>query len=201
MSQLGEPAVHLYSREDGDNFFAFEDRVGRLDTIITVKTLHKRQRPKVNFVPGLEDLMAKNAEAQLAVVVSHESFASHPQVVDPDVLSELLSKRCLALSGLPTPKTEILDLDQLHGSVSGKLDLAGTLFRGFSLPRVSKTQQGMSSVGTFLVRTEKERKGLIGHLRKEILLPTLEGVKFTNRHLFPSSLLAQKIITEFSDYF
>lgn len=182
-------------------FFDFENRVGRLDAIKTMKTLHQTQRPKLNFVAGLEDLMAKNAEAQLVVIVPHESLASHPQVVDPDVLYELLSKRCLALSGLPTPKTEIFDLDQLHGPVSGKLDLAETWIRGFPLPRVFKTQQGMSSVGTFLVRTEREREALIGHLRKDILLTTLGGVNFTNRHLFPSSLLAQKMIMELSDCF
>ena len=181
--------------------FDFEDRVGRLDAIKTMTALHETQRPKVSFVTGLKDMMDKKAKSQLAVVIPHEGLASHPQTVDPDVLYELLSKRCLALSGLPTPKTEIFDLDQRNGSVHDKLDLTELWIRDFSLPRVFKTQQGMSSVGTFLIRTEKEREILISVLKEDILRITLERVDSTNEHLLPSSILSQEMITQVSDCF
>ena len=168
----------------------------RLDAIKTFNVLPVEQRSRVVFATGLVDLMSKRSDAQLAVVVPHEIFASHEQTVDPDTLYKLLSKRYLALSGLPTPETSILDLDDSLDSVEGKLAKAVSWIRTFSLPRVFKTQQGMSSVGTFLVRTENERESLIDSLSAHSLRTTLESVTAANAYLCPSSILSQEMITQ-----
>ena len=173
----------------------------RLDAIKTFNVLPVEQRSKVIFANGLVDLIAKRPEGQFAVVVPHEAFASHKQTVDPDTLYKLLSKRYLALSGLPTPETSILDLDDSLGSVEGKLSKAVSWIRTFSLPRVFKTQQGMSSVGTFLVRTEDERESLIDSLSEHSLRTTLESVNAANAYLCPSSILSQEMIIQAKECF
>lgn len=174
---------------------------GRLDAIKTLSVLPIARRPRVLFVKGIEDLMYERSRAQLAVVVPHEQLASHPQTVGPDVLYNLLSKRGLALSGLPTPQTAILDLDNFPGSVDQKLRKAVPWIHSFALPRVFKTQQGMSSVGTFLVRTEKERGELVSFLLKNNLRSTLRSVNIKNAHLYPSSLISQAMVTQTQDCF
>lgn len=173
----------------------------KLDAIKTLNVLPNRQRPNVTFAKGIDDLIHKKPEAQLALVVPHEKFDSHQQTVNPEVLYRLLSKRGLALSGLPTPQTDILDLDRSSGSVDSKLSRAVFWMRSFDLPRVFKTQQGMSSVGTFLVRTPLERESLVDYLSKDILRTTLNSVNPTNAYLYPSSLLSQEMITQAQECF
>lgn len=173
----------------------------RLEAIKTLNVLPNWQRPKVVFAKGIEDLMYKRPEAQLAFVVPHEQFASHQQTINPDVLYKLLSKRCLALSGLPTPQTNIFDLDDSSLSDERKLSEAVSWIWSFDLPRVFKTQQGMSSVGTFLVRTEQQREDLIDSLSKDLLRTTLEGVDSSNAYLYPSSLISQEMIPQAQECF
>ena len=173
----------------------------RLDAIKTFNILPVEQRSKVMFASGLVDLMSKRPKAQFAVVVPHETFASHKQIVDPDTLYKLLSKRYLALSGLPTPETSILDLDDSLDSVEHKLSKAVSWIQTFNLPRVFKTQQGMSSVGTFLVRTEYERESLIDALSEHSLRTTLESVDAANAYLCPSSIISQEMIAQAQECF
>lgn len=176
--------------------FDVSDFTSRIDAIKTFSVLPVEQRPIAISANGLVDLMSRRPDAHFALVVPHENFASHQQTIDPDVLYRLLSKRCLALSGLPTPQTDILDLDDSLDSVERKISRAVAWIRNFSLPRVFKTQQGMSSVGTFLVRTEQERESLIEFFSKCVLRTTLGSVNRTNAYLYPSSLLSQEMITQ-----
>ena len=133
--------------------------------------------------------------------MANEALTSHKRTVDPDTLYKLLSRRYLALSGLPTPETSIPDLDDSLDSVEGKLSMAVSWIRTFSLPRVFKTQQGMSSVGTFLIRTEDERESLIDSISEHSLRTTLESVNAANAYLCPSSILSQKMITQAQECF
>ncbi|CAD6587838.1 MAG: hypothetical protein ASARMPREDX12_003022 [Alectoria sarmentosa] len=181
--------------------FDIRDFTGRLDAIKTMNVLPNRQRPNIIFAKGIDDLMQQRPEAQFALVVPHEKFASRQQTVDSDVLYKLLSKRYLALSGLPTPQTSVLDLDDSSPSVASKLSKAVSWIRSFDIPRVFKTQQGMSSVGTFLIRTEQEREDLIDLLSENILRTTLDSVNSTNAYLYPSSLLSQEMITQAQECF
>ena len=138
--------------------FDFEHRVGRLDAIKNLNVLPASQRLRISSFHGIKDLCDRKLEAQLAVVVPHEKLASHRQTTEPDVSYGLLSKRYLALSGLPTPPSSVLDLDDYPGSVEHKLSIASSWIHSFAISRVFKTQQGMSSVGTFIIRTDPNVK-------------------------------------------
>lgn len=171
----------------------------RAEATETLSVLSREQQPNIGFSCGLQDLNRGDGSTRLAVVVPHENLFSHRQVIHPDTLYALLSKRCLAVSGLPTPRTALLDLDELDGSVEQKLALASSWIRGFKLPRVFKTQQGMSSVGTFLVHTEQERDDLINCLSTSILRRTLASVTSANRYLLPSTLISQEMVCQVSE--
>ncbi|KAL8700747.1 MAG: hypothetical protein Q9201_005275 [Fulgogasparrea decipioides] len=162
----------------------------------TLSVLIKEQQPNVSFASGFQDLKRKIKSSQIAVVVPHEYLSSNRQLINPDTLYTLLSKRCLAISGLPTPQSILLDLDELDGSVEQKLALASSWIRCFNLPRVFKTQQGMSGEGTFLVRTEEERSDLIKCLYMSTLRRTLASVTPTNKYLYPSTLISQEMINQ-----
>ena len=181
--------------------FDLEDRTGYLDALKTLNVLPMAQRPNVTSALGIKDLIYKKPESQFSLVVPHEEFPSKAQMIQPEVLYNLLSKRYLVLSGLPTPKSSILDLDTRSGSITHKLTLAASWILSFELPRVFKTQQGMSSVGTFIVKSEAEREELICNLVTGILQSTLQRVNVSNEHLLPSSLIAQELITQSSDCF
>lgn len=178
-----------------------EDGDCRLEVAETLSVLFKEQQPNIGFSSGLRDLKRKTSSSLLAVVVPHEDLFSNRQVIHPDILYTLLSKRCLAISGLPTPRSLLLDLDELDGSVEQKIALASSWIRCFKLPRVFKTQQGMSSVGTFLVHTEQERSDLINDLSTSILRRTLASVTPNNKYLYPSTLISQEMISHASGCF
>lgn len=167
----------------------------------TLSVLSNEQQPKIYFSYGLHDLKRKSNVSRLVVVVPHEDLSSNCQSIHPDILYTLLSKRCLAISGLPTPRSVLLDLDEMDGSVEQKLALASSWIRSFKLPRVFKTQQGMSSVGTFLVHTEKERSDLIELLSTSVLRRTLAAVTPNNKYLHPSTLISQEMISQASECF
>jgi len=181
--------------------FDFEHRVGRLDAITTLNVLPASQRPRISSFHGIKDLCNRILESQLTVVVPHEKLASHRQTTEPDVLYGLLSKRYLALSGLPTPPSSVLDLGDCPGSVEQKLSIASSWIHSFAIPRVFKTQQGMSSVGTFIIRTESEREELVRSLSAVLLRNTLHSVNACNAHLYPSSLISQEMIKRESPCF
>ncbi|KAL8773495.1 MAG: hypothetical protein Q9209_001599 [Squamulea sp. 1 TL-2023] len=177
------------------------DRNNRLEVAESLGVLCETQQPKTCFASDLEDLEHKTSSSKVAVVVPHEGLFAGQQVVHPDVLYTLLSKRCLALSGLLTPRSIVLDLDDLDGSVDQKLALASSWIRCFMLPRVFKTQQGMSSIGTFTVRNEQERSDLIECLSSSILRRTLASVTPANKYLYPSTLVSQEMISQAEDCF
>ncbi|KAL8856662.1 MAG: hypothetical protein Q9178_006729 [Gyalolechia marmorata] len=178
-----------------------EDGDCRGEAAETLSVLSKEQQPNICFSSGLWDLKRRIPQSQLAVVIPHERLSTHRQVIDPDILYTLLSKRFLATSGLPTPPSVLLDLDELDGSAEQKLALASLWISCFKLPRVFKTQQGMSSVGTFVIRTEQERRELIDTLSTSILRRTLAGVTSKNKHLYPSTLISQEIIKHAGECF
>lgn len=161
--------------------------------------LFKGQQPNIGFSSGFQDLRRKTSSSLLAVVVPHEDLFSTRQIIHPDGLYKLLSTRCLAISGLPTPRSIFLDLDDQDGTVEQKIILASSWIRCFILPRVFKTQQGMSSVGTFLIHTEYERNDLVNELSASILRRTLVSVTPTNRHLYPSTLISQEMVSQTSE--
>ena len=158
--------------------------------------LHPSQRPNLSFVPSLDDIrLPPNAEV---VVLSPVDRMSHlPHAVDPEHHYDLLSKRRLAYSGLPTPKTTIIDsLPQDDFPQSQLDDEVQRMMRPIyeqDFPFIIKVPQAVGGLGTFIIHTKAQREAATKVLQNE-LRQMLQAVNPLNRHLYPCCLVLQEFV-------
>ena len=156
------------------------------------------QRPELTFVKKPSDIKF-GLESRVAVVSPMDCLLSLPHLVDPEAHYEALSKRGLALSGLPTPATEIVDTvlgpAQIsdHQLVDSEVQRMMARIRARQLPFVIKVPQSLSGHGTFLVRTEANRTDAIRTFEPETKR-MLNQINSLNAHISPCSLILQSMI-------
>jgi len=111
----------------------------------------------------------------------------------PDIHYELLSKRGLALSGLPTPRAQLVDFDLPEGGwtdaiIDKEVARAVSAIRNNTRPFVLKTNCAGGGKGTYIIHTKAEQAAvehtITNHLPSELSNLTLE-----NAHLHPCSLI------------
>jgi hypothetical protein len=125
-------------------------------------------------------------------------------MTNPDLLYELQSKRGLALSGLPTPATEVHGFDDCMAypdATRAYVDQAMNVIRQQEVPFVLKLQQSISGGGTYIVRTEEQRSEFIAIMQDTVLPRVFVKVNESNRHLHPSSLILQEVVSGSGDTF
>lgn len=164
----------------------------------TFSQLRPYQLPNLSFVTSPDSIIMGH-ETGLAVVAPSDSTSNIPHAVDPEIHYELLSKRGLALSGLPTPPSVVIDADIEPNDVHGLNQLQQTINRmlepldTYRIPFVVKLNQSVSAKGVYIVLSEAHRARI-----KEILSMQLHGmlakVNAVNKHLHPSSLILQDYI-------
>lgn len=164
----------------------------------TFSQIHHDQIPNLSFVTSPADIVL-SPETGIAVVVPTDSILTIPHVVDPDTHYELLSKRGLALSGLPTAPTVVIDAkigpddiqdpQQLQQAMQRMLEPLET----YRLPFFVKLNQSVSGKGVFAVTSEAHReqiKKILGVQLQEML----RQINRINSHLYPSSFILQDYI-------
>ena len=110
----------------------------------------------------------------------------------------LLSKRGLALSGLPTPPTQIIDTCfigsedpmLLKQSIAQMVDSIDK----HQLPFMVKLPQSISGMGNFAISTETERDQVKALFTAQ-LGAMLQQLNRFNHHLYPCSMVLQDFIT------
>ncbi|KAK9777064.1 putative ATP-grasp domain-containing protein [Seiridium cardinale] len=173
-------------------------RPHRLDAHGVFERLKPSQRPSVNFVTKAEDVICEPG-TRVALINPTDSMDNLPQLVSPENHYQVLSKRTLAVSGLPTPKSTVLDVDltpdQLSdaGVANDQVHRILDAVRDRALPFVAKLPQSLSGQGTFLVRSEAERSIALKVLRREVYR-MLAHISPENQHLRPCSLILQDIV-------
>lgn len=199
---------------------ARESRVGKQDAIETLNVLSEAQRPDLRFYSGPRDFDGfGDTTMPFALLLPMDILEKQAHVIEPTLHFELLSKRALAISGLKTPESQILDLDNLPDleeycdqsveqkhdpeakllKVKKQLDAAVDFINRRSLPFVLKLQQTVGGLGSFFAWTETQRQDLIINLLP-VLQSLLEKVDAINAHLRPSSLIIQDLITGVKDH-
>ncbi|THC95817.1 hypothetical protein EYZ11_004687 [Aspergillus tanneri] len=175
-----------------------------LDTFEVLGQLHPSQRPNVTFVRRFEDIRL-HPGSKIVVLNPLDRVAHLPHLVDPEVHYELLSKRGLAYSGLPTPKTFVIDtvlgskgdnsteILNCPTKLSEEVECMIHLLRQRELPYIVKVPQSVGGLGTLIVRTESDRQMAETVLRAE-LLNMLQDVNPFNRHMYPCSLVVQEFV-------
>ncbi|KAL1849061.1 hypothetical protein Plec18167_006839 [Paecilomyces lecythidis] len=160
--------------------------------------LRSDQKPILSLAKSLRTLSLETG-GQIAVLLPTDELSRLPHLIDPDIHYEILSKRGLALSELPTPPSEVIDsvLDHAHKHDPTRLkDEISRMIEPINkrkLPFMIKLPQSISGIGTAKVSTEVDRVHT-----KALLVTQLEGmlqqINASNHHLHPCSLVIQDVI-------
>lgn len=173
-------------------------RPHQADAYSVFDRLKPHQRPELTFVEKPSDIKV-GQESRFAVVSPMDCLLPLPHLVDPEVHYEALSKRGLALSGLPTPYTEIVGTDlgpaeiSDHELVGVEVQRMMARIRARQPPFVIKMPQSLSGHGTFIVRTQADRSNAIRTLIPETKR-MLNQINSSNARINPCSLILQSII-------
>ncbi|OHE98279.1 solid-state culture specific ATP-grasp domain-containing protein [Colletotrichum orchidophilum] len=191
----------------------------------TLSVLATPQRPDLIFCPGPSEIPVKQAGIdRIACKFVPDGLETYKNLVVPPELQWFLnSKAALARSGLPTPRSEIIELDGLAGDAWACCDgcdgvdaaefvipvsCTGRRGRWYEeqneriyadiashlLPFVLKNQQTLGGAGTYIINTEVEREKLVTDFRDGILRKLLSSVTESNAHLRPAALILSDLV-------
>jgi hypothetical protein len=175
-----------------------EKRPHQLDVSRSLEQLSPDQRPDVTFVAKPSDILVPPG-SRISVPNPMDYLLHLAHVVDPDTHYDLLSKRSLALSGLPSPPSHVIDSkippSQVHDqtSVAAEIDRMLQSIQSHPIPFVVKLPQALAGRGTFRIRTETERAFTIELLSLEVAR-MISVLNSENAHLSPVSFVLQEMI-------
>lgn len=169
------------------------------DAFRVLDQLASSQRPKLSFVSSPKTIFLSPG-TKAAVANPMDCMLHLPHTVDPEVHYKLLSKKNLALSGLPTPESEVIRTNlqphQIYDESSLDAEVVCMMepILNYTLPFVIKLPQSSSGKGVFLIHTESDRGHAIEVLRIE-LKRTLQILNESTQDMQSCSLVAQKMIS------
>ncbi|KAL6897540.1 hypothetical protein GGI43DRAFT_423932 [Trichoderma evansii] len=178
--------------------FGDKESLNRVELGSTFAQLQQGQVPDLSFVTSPEDIILSR-EPGIAVVVPMDGILHIPHAVDPDTHYELLSKRGLALSGIPTPPTVVIDAEIAPDDIQDPQQLQQAIHRmlepldTYQIPFFVKLNQSISGKGVFAVSSEA-RRTQIKDILSEQLQSMLGQINEVNSHLNSSSLILQDYV-------
>ncbi|KAF7155888.1 hypothetical protein CNMCM5623_008768 [Aspergillus felis] len=173
-------------------------RADNADVFRNFAQLPSRQQPIVSFATSSESISV-GPGAQIAVMFPADCVLHLPHLVDPEIHYELLSKPGLAMSGLPTPPSEVIDTvltpHDVHDQdlLKGEISRITQLLDNHELPFVLKLPQSASGMGVFKVDTDAQRADVKATLATQ-LGRMLQQINESNHHMRPCSLVIQRFI-------
>ncbi|KAF2724386.1 hypothetical protein K431DRAFT_310322 [Polychaeton citri CBS 116435] len=172
----------------------------RDDAIQTFEQIAPETRPRLHFVASPEEVAAHIPSGGTIFMPNPMDFLAHlPHTIEPDVHYDLLSKRTLAISALPTPPSLVSGTNLSSSDLQDSSILAAEALRILqplherAIPFVVKLPQALAGTGTFLVRNETERQNALAVLVPEVKR-MLAVVTPENAHLEPASVIYQELI-------
>ncbi|KAF4587913.1 ATP-grasp domain-containing protein [Ophiocordyceps camponoti-floridani] len=174
------------------------DLQARADTEAVLGQIARQQKPYVKHVQKSSEILLP-PDAIISSVGPIDCLEHLPSLVSFDAHYRALSKRELALSGVPTPRTDVIDtiLDALQ--VQDPQLRAAEVRRMLEpveqkpVPFVVKLPQSSAGRGTFIVRNQHDRYETVNELGVEVdrMLCKLTDA---NTHLRPVCLLVQEMV-------
>lgn len=174
------------------------NRPHRADAIRVFDQLCPDQQPELTFVAKPTDIVLSQG-AKAAVISPMDCLTHLAHLVHPERQYEVQSKRGLAVSGVPSPASEVIDTDlrpdQVHDERLVDAEVARMMksICERTPPFVIKVPQSCAGQGTFVVRSEMGKQDAIDVLTGE-LRRMLRQLNNSNEHLRPSSLVVQEMI-------
>lgn len=193
----------------------------------TISTVHPSQRMRPLYISRPHDLQALVKEQGIDLLAPKmflDDLYNHKLTCDVNTLYYINSKPAIVTSGLPTPRSTIVQLGpegfdprkccsycaadpegtQIPNECVGprrtwinrNIARASAKIRARELPFVLKLPMSGAGKGTFVVTSEEERTELIEKLEKNILIKMLSWLIPANAHLNPASLVLMDYISE-----
>ncbi|KAF6825001.1 hypothetical protein CPLU01_10538 [Colletotrichum plurivorum] len=218
----GDTAVVLFNIDESDKQKAHD----RQEAERTISVLPDKQKPKLVFCPGPAEIPVEEEGIDLiAYKLVLDGLENYNLIVPPETHWLLNSKAALAQSGLPTPKSKIVELDGL----ASEARVCCTLCKGgdstefvipkecsgargewlekqsekifadiasHPLPFVLKNQQTFGGAGTYIIASEEDREKVVQDFRDGILRKLLSSVTESNVHLRPAALVLSDLVED-----
>jgi hypothetical protein len=172
------------------------------DARTVLQSLKPLQRPRLHFVEDSDELAA--SDQQKAVITPMDFLDGHGPLVEQEAHWDLLSKRTLALSDLPSPPTQVIDTVLRAADKNDEVALENEIHRMLEpvalrpLPFVVKLPLGMGGHAVFIVKDAEKRQSCLKILREE--LPAMfQALTPMNEAKTPVSLLLQDMVDGPSD--
>jgi hypothetical protein len=186
----------LDSGSEGDPQVTDSVPAHHLDIYQTFAQLQPDQRPIVSFAEN-PDSIELGLDARIAVLLPTDCLSHLPHLTCPETHYEILSKRGLAVSGLPTPPSRVIDTMLVNYEDPRLLAIETARMMGpieqHQIPFMVKLPQSISGMGTFAVTSETDRTRIKAMLTTQ-LGAMLRQLNQTNRHLHPCSLVLQDFV-------
>ncbi|KAB8238389.1 putative solid-state culture specific protein [Aspergillus alliaceus] len=156
------------------------------------------QRPKLNFISD-PDAFRPKPNVHISPYPPLDFLDNHPCILSQETHYGLLSKRNLALSGLPTPPSDVIEGQlspedvQDNFKVETETQRILDAVRAKPAPFVVKFPQSLSGQGVFVIRDETAKKARLPILETEVarMIRTLTP---DNVQLQPVSLILQEVV-------
>ncbi|PKX89333.1 solid-state culture-specific ATP-grasp domain protein [Aspergillus novofumigatus IBT 16806] len=173
-------------------------RADHADVFRNFAQLSFDQQPVVSFATSSKSIPVEPG-AHIAVMFPSDCVLHLQHLVDPEIHYELLSKPGLAMSGLPTPPSKVIDTvltpHEVHDQdlLRGEISRITQLLDNHELPFVLKLPQSASGLGVFKVLTDAQRTDAKAILAAQ-LGRMLQKINESNHHMRPCSLVIQDFI-------
>jgi hypothetical protein len=200
----GPMNVYLFDIEhpkyDVDNNCVESPPSHHTDAFRVYDGLVPEQRPKVHFIPKHDELKMEPG-VKINPYPPMDFLDAHTCIMDQEKHYGLLSKRDLALSDLPSPKTKVFD-GQLtaeeardEAKVEQEVECFVQAVRSEPLPFVIKFPQSVTGQGVWFISDEEKRESRMELLRKEVG-SMIRALTPENEHLNVVSLLFQQLVVD-----
>ncbi|KAL4764002.1 putative solid-state culture specific protein [Aspergillus foveolatus] len=186
----------LISEREGNSQAAGSVPAHQLDIYRTFAQLNPDQRPSV-VIAKSPDSIELGLGARIAILQPTDCVSHLPHLICPEAHYEILSKRGLALSGLPTPPSRVIDaIIADYGDPSLLAEETARItgyIEQYQVPFMVKLSQSISGMGTFVVTCETDRMRIKAMLSTQLGI-LLRQLNQTNRHLHPCSIVLQDFV-------
>ncbi|OJZ86965.1 hypothetical protein ASPFODRAFT_60895 [Aspergillus luchuensis CBS 106.47] len=190
------PVVMLDQSGDGGKDLSSILTTSQDEVLRIYDQLSLDQRPDVQFIRGVYDSQIA-ADARAVFIVPQDHMCTRfNHAVDPEMLYEILSKRWIAVSGLPTPKSKVIDplsIKSWQAGCDGEVERMLQSVQQQRLPFVVKVSIATSGYGTYVIRSESDRDAAVCELRG-ILQDVLGKINEKHERLYPASFVIQELV-------
>ncbi|KAE8143878.1 solid-state culture-specific ATP-grasp domain protein [Aspergillus pseudotamarii] len=192
------PVIGIDSQKRGSYCASEHNDYSTSNLFRSFQKIHESQRPIGKIVRCFADITVP-PEGRISVIAPSDNFSHLLHTIDPDIHYRLASKRGLAMSNLPMPKTMVVDPTWNADLVSDEAYFQTDIQRmvncidAHPVPYILKLPQTISGMGTFKVFNEKDKEALRARLCPW-LQHMLRRINKSNQHLFPGSLVVQEFI-------